>query len=162
MVALIVITVLAFLHVVSAMGWLGGGVLILSAVTPGIRSMSPATLLEFSTKVGPKINRFFIGSASATIIFGLALLGAMGMPNINTVYAGAGIGLLAYLDGMLVAIRSFRKADRLAQEAIASGHTGPPPREMLAALKRGGIGTMTGVLLLVIAAALMVASGFPF
>src|SRR2546426_2052471 len=74
MVAPIVITILAYLHIISAMGWLGGAVLFVSAVAPGLRSFSPMARLEFLSKVGPRATRFFIGRSPATIVFGPVLL----------------------------------------------------------------------------------------
>src|SRR5207247_8055479 len=74
MVAPIVITILAYLHIISAMGWLGGAVLFVSVVGPGLRTLSPMARIEFLSKIGPGATRFFIGSSTATIIFGLGLL----------------------------------------------------------------------------------------
>src|SRR2546428_12973562 len=71
MVAPIVITILAYLHIISAMGWLGGAVLFVLAVAPGLRALSPTARLEFLSKVGPRAVRFFIGSSTPPIAFGL-------------------------------------------------------------------------------------------
>jgi hypothetical protein len=162
MVALIVITILAYLHIISAMGWLGGAVLFVSVVAPGLRSLSPTARLEFLSKVGPRAIRFFIGSSTATIVFGLALL--FSFPGVfgTTITAGLTLGLIAYLDAMLVAIPSLRKADHLANEVLAGGQAGPPSPELAKALKRGGIGSATVVVLLVITLMFMVTAGFPF
>jgi Na+(H+)/acetate symporter ActP len=78
LVAPIVITALAYLHVLAAMGWLGGAILFVSSIAPGLRSLSPTASLEFLAKVGPRSTRFFAGTATATIVFGLALLKAWG------------------------------------------------------------------------------------
>jgi hypothetical protein len=162
LVAAIVITVLAYLHIISAMAWFGGAVVFLSVIAPGLRSLSPMAGMEFLSKVGPKATRFFIGTSTATIVFGLGLLASF--PDIlgTGLYIGIALGLIAYLDAMLVAVPSLRKADHLAKEILVSGKAGPPPPEFVKALGRGRLGVATVVGLLVITLMLMVTSGFPF
>jgi len=162
MVAQIVITILAYLHIISAMGWLGGAVLFVSVVGPGLRSLSPTARLEFLSKVGPRAIRFFIGSSTATIVFGLGLLYAFPGASSTTISAGLTLGLIAYLVVIFVSIPSLRKADHLAKEMLASGQAGPPSPELAKELKRGGIGVATVVVLLVITLMFMVTAGFPF
>src|SRR5437867_13100746 len=105
MIAPIVITILAYLHIISAMGWLGGAVLFVSAVAPGLRSLSLTARLEFLSKVGPRAVRFFIGCSTATIVFGLVLLFSFPGAFIATVTAVFIFGLFAYLVAILVSIR---------------------------------------------------------
>jgi hypothetical protein len=160
LVAPIVITVLAILHILFAMGWLGGAILFVSSIAPGIRSMSPAATLEFLSKVGPRSTRFFAAFATLTIVFGLALLSTVdGLA--TSINYGIAFGLAAYLTA-IVTILSFRKADHIAKEILASGKTGPPPPDLTKALTRGGISVGITVLLLVVALIFMVATGFPF
>ncbi len=156
------ITVLAYLHIISAMGWLGGAVLFVSVLAPGLRSLSPMASMEFLSKVGPRATRFFIGTSTATVVFGLSLLYADLSVLSTDIYVGLTLGLIAYLDAMLVTVPGFRKADYLAKEKLASGQAGPPPPEFAKALRRGGLGVATVVVLLVITLMFMVASGFPF
>src|SRR5438552_3073689 len=145
------------------MGWLGGAALFVSVVGPGLRSLSLTARLEFLSKIGPGATRFFIGSSTATIVFGLALLFSFPGASSATLTTGLAVGLIAYLDAILVAIPSLRKADHLAKEMLASGQAGGPPSPELAkALKRGGIGVATVVVLLVITLISMVTAGFPF
>jgi hypothetical protein len=155
----LVVTILLYLHIISAMGWLGGAILFLSVIAPGLRTLSPTASLEFLTKVGPKSTRFFIGASTATIIFGLALFFALQGDYTSGIYVGIILGVIAYLDAMLVAVRSFNKADRLAKDILASGQAGPPPAEFTKALRMGGLGVMLAVILLLLAVIFMVASG---
>ncbi|MDA4128948.1 MAG: hypothetical protein OK422_05800 [Thaumarchaeota archaeon] len=161
MVAPIIITVLAYLHIISAIGWLGGAVLFVSVVAPGLRSLSPTARLEFLSKIGPKATRFFAGTSTATIVFGLALLFSSDVSGTN-INVGLTLGLIAYLVALVVAFPALTKADHLAKEALASGQAGPPSPELAKALKRGGLGVVVVVLLLVVTLMFMVASGFPF
>lgn len=161
MVAPIVITVLAYLHIISAMGWLGGAVLFVSSIAPGLRSLSPAASLEFLAKVGPRSTRFFAVSATATIVFGLGLLSALPGLLGSNIIVGIAIGLVAYLTAIETML-SFNKADHLAKEMLDGKQAGPPPPEFMRALKRGGIAVTITALLLVIALVFMVTAGFPF
>src|SRR2546425_8912197 len=101
MVAPIVITILAYLHIISAMGWLGGAVLFVSAVAPGLRTLSPTAKLEFLLKVGAKAVRFFIGRFTAPIVFGPPLLFFFPRAFSTTITPGLTFGLIAYIDARL-------------------------------------------------------------
>jgi uncharacterized membrane protein len=157
-----VIAVLTFLHIVSAMGWLGGVTFFISAVSPGVRTFTPPASLEFLTKVGPKQIRFFAGAATATIIFGLGLLFA----TFGTDYAswpgyievGFSLGLLAYLIAILVTIPTFRKVERIARQMIGNPQAGPPPPEFGKYLKRANMAAMSVAFILLLALAFMVGS----
>jgi uncharacterized membrane protein len=161
LVAPIVVTVLAYLHIISAMGWLGGAVLFVSVLAPGLRSLTSSASLEFLAKVGPKSTRFFAFAATATIVFGLALL--LAIPELlgTPLVFGIGLGLVAYLTAVLTML-SFRKVDDIANEILAGKRQGPPPPEFTKALRRGGLSVTATTLLLVLALIFMVTAGFPF
>jgi uncharacterized membrane protein len=156
-----VIAALTFLHIVSAMGWLGGVIFFLSAVGPGARAFTPSASLEFLTKVGPKQIRFFAGVATATIAFGLALLFAYFGTDYsswpNYIEAGFTFGLIAYLIAILVTIPTLRKAVRIARE-VMSGPPGPPPPELPGLLKRANLAAIAVALVLLLALVFMVGS----
>ena len=156
-----VIAVLTFLHIVTAMGWLGGVIFFLSAIGPGVRAFTPPALLEFLTKVGPKQVSFFAGVATGTIAFGLALLfAAFGTDYSswpNYIEAGFGFGLIAYLIAVLVTIPTVRKLSGIARQ-LMSGPAGPPPPELSKLLKRANIATLAVALLLLLALVFMVSS----
>src|SRR2546422_8219251 len=98
MVAQIVITILAYLHIISAMGWLGGAGLFVSVVGPGLRSLSPTARLEFLSKIGPRATKFFIGSFTTPKPFRLRLLYAFPGASWTTVNVGLALGLIAHFD----------------------------------------------------------------
>ena len=164
MVALL--TVLAFFHIAAAAGWFGALMFFLSALGPGVRTFTPAASLEFLTKVGPRQLRFFVGSATATIVFGLALvfdafgsdLAAWPM----SIETGMGLGLIAYLIALVVTVPAFRNADRVAHEMMSG--QGPPAPELAAKLggylKRGNMAATAIGLLLVLTLVFMVGTAF--
>jgi len=156
-----VIAVLTFLHIITAMGWLGGVAFFLSAIGPGVRAFTPPAMLEFLTKVGPKQIRFFAGTATGTIIFGVALLfAAFGTDYSswpNYIEAGLGFGLLAYLIAIIVTIPAVRKASRIALQ-MSSEPPAPPPPELPMLIRRANMATIAVALLLILALVFMVSS----
>jgi hypothetical protein len=160
-----VIAVLAFFHIAAAIGWMGGLVFFLSAVGPGVRTLSPAASLEFLTKAGPRQTRYFAGAATGTIVFGLALafaaFGSVGSWP-TAIYGGMTMGLIAYVIAIGVTIPTFRKAEKVAHEIMTS--QGPPSPDqgakLGALLKRGNMSTIGIAIFLVLALAFMVDSGF--
>ncbi len=157
-----VIAVLTFLHIVSAMGWLGGVVFFLSAVGPGVRAFTPAASLEFLTKVGPKQTRYFGAVATLTVVFGLGLLFATFGSDFSTwpgyIEVGFSLGLIAYLIAVLVTIPAFRKADKIAHQIMANPQPGPPPPEFLRLLSRGNMSVMAIAAILLLTLVFMVSS----
>lgn len=157
-----VIAVLTFLHIIAAMGWLGGVLYFISALGPGVRAFTPPASLEFLTKVGPRSTRFFAGASTATIIFGLALLfAAFGTnPGIWPGYIEVGftLGLVAYLIAVLVTIPAFRKVDKIAHQMVSNPQQGPPPPELMKTLRMGNMAVMVIAIILMLALIFMVSS----
>lgn len=157
-----VIAVLTFLHILSAMGWLGGVIFFLSAIGPAVRSFTPPASLEFLTKVGPRQLRYFAGAATATIVFGLGLLFATFGSDYSTwpgyIEVGFGLGFIAYLIAVLVTIPTFRKVDKIAHQMMASPQAGPPPPEFPKLLKRANMAAMAVAGILLVTLVFMVSS----
>ena len=157
-----VIAVLTFLHIASAMGWLGGAIFFLSAIGPSVRTFTPAASLEFLIKVGPRQIRFFAGAASATLIFGLGLLFATFGSDVSTwpgyIEVGFSLGLIAYLVAMLVTIPTFRKVDKIAHQMMANPQAGPPPPEFPKLLGRANLAAIAVVVILLGTLVFMVSS----
>jgi hypothetical protein len=161
-----VIALFALLHILSAIAWFGAGIFFVSVIGPGVKTFTPAASLEFLTKVGPRQVRFFAGSATATIVFGLVLLylsfGASYTTWPTSLVIGFGLGLIAYLDLLFVAAPAFRKADHIARELVKNPSGGPPPPDFQRYLNRGRAGAGSTVAILFLATIFMVATGFPF
>ena len=155
---------LAFLHVATAIAWMGGVVFFLSVVGPGVRTLNPPGSLEFLTKVGPRLLRYFMGAATGTIIFGLALLvyafgtDASFWP--SSIEIGFGLGLVAYLIAMLVTVPTFRRANLMAQQIIANPAGGPPPPEFAALMRRANMAAVAVALILFLTLVFMVGTAF--
>ena len=156
-----VIAVLTFLHIASAMGWLGGVLFFLSAVGPGVRSFTPSASLEFLTKVGPKQVRFFAGAATGAIVFGLALLFATFGTDYSSwpgyIEVGFSLGLTAYLIAVFVTIPTFSIVDMIALQMMR-GPLGPPPQDFPLLLRRAKMAALAVALILLLTLVFMVSS----
>jgi uncharacterized membrane protein len=155
-----VLTILFFGHILSAMGWLGGGILTASVLGPGVRSLSPGANLEFTAKVMPKIIRFVEIMVGSTLLFGVLLYLYLGISpstgDSGTLYTGIGFTIVVAALAFSVTIPSFNKLVKMARERLASGSQGPPSPEMMKYGKRAAMGSMIGVGLLLVVLATMI------
>lgn len=165
----IIIGVLAYGHVLSAISWLGGGILTGFVVGPNLRKMAPAAALEFNAKVLPRIVRFVRFAIASTIIFGVLLVyffkdGDFSWLSSSTqgyiISTGALVGLFTAALAFSYVIPAFNKVSGFAAAAIQSGQ--PPSPEMMKYGKRARLGSMAGVFLLLFVLSMMVISGFLF
>ena len=123
----VVLTILAYLHIISAIGWLGASFFFVIILAPGLRTLSPGASLEFSAKIGGKAVRYFMVVATTTILFGLMLLYVALDGDFSklwttgygeTLAVGFTLGLIAYLDAMMLTAPALRKASKLAAELM--------------------------------------------
>jgi hypothetical protein len=161
----IVISTLAFLHIVSAIAWFGGVVFFISSVAPGLRSLSPGARIEFSAKVGPRLIRFFVISATLTIVFGLSLLfeafGGNTAAWPQSIEIGFSFGFLAYLVALVVTVPASRRLDKISQGLLNNPNAGPPPPEFAKNFKTLGRAAVLVAILLLLATIFMVGTAFP-
>lgn len=157
----VLVTIVAYFHIIFAVSWFGGAILFLSVITPGMRSVSPQASLEFLAKIGRRATRFFGIVSTLTIIFGVTLLLVSGVDDFP-IYVGAVIGLIAWLDALLFTIPTLNRADKLAEQALANPRSGALSPEIMANVKKGGMGIVAIVVLLTLALIFMVVSGFMY
>ena len=159
--------ILAWLHVISAIGWLGGGILFAFVVGPALGKLSPASSGEFLLKVVPGVVRFFQVSAGLTILFGFLLLynlGGLALLSTTSFYGldltvGITLAIVAFLESEFVAVRFQLKAVRLVRE-MASSIQHQPPVDLPGALRMARITATVAVLLLLATSIAMVGAGF--
>lgn len=163
------LTVLAYAHVLSAVGWLGGALLTAFVLGPGLRKTSAPTRLEFTAKLMPKIIRYISGMIAGTLVFGLLLLyffvgGDFSRLSPSTTFGvaisgGMLLAVVTVVIALTVTIPSFRKMIAIAEELLKSGQQ-PPPPEMMKYSKRAEMGAAVGAVLLLVVLVMMVAAGF--
>ena len=159
--------ILAWLHVFSAIGWLGGGIMFGLVVAPALSKLSPMASGEFLVKVGPRVGRFFQAFAGLTVLFGALLLyniGGFGLLNPSTTYGlelsiGVTFALAAFVVSEFFSVPPLLKAVRLIKEAQSSGTHGPPPG-LAKALKTAQLTAVLTLLLLMLTLVFMVGAGF--
>jgi len=156
------IDILAYGHVLAAMGWLGGGILTGFVIGPSLRTLSSGAGLEFNAKVLPKIIRFVQASVGATLLFGILLFYEVGpgltTDQFNEISFGVALAVVTAIVAFAVTIPSFNKVAKIAGEAVTNNQ--PPSPDFMKYAKRARQGAMLGVILLLVILATMVASGF--
>lgn len=161
-----VISVLAILHVVFAVSWLGGVGIYVSSVAPGVTTMTPRARIEFGAKVGPRLVRFFGVAGTLTLVFGLGLLFELFGSNYSawptTIEIGFTMGLLAYIVALTVTVPSSVKVGRMAKQMLNDPNQGPPSEEFARSFRKLDMGTYAISLLLLLAAIFMVGTAFPW
>jgi uncharacterized membrane protein len=162
----VVLEVLLWLHVIAAMGWVGAAMVFAMLIGPALPTFTPSTRGEFIVKVVPKYTRFAQVFTVVTPLVGIAL--ALSMAGGSTsafspttqfglfISAGAALTLLAWVIAFGVVGPAAHKVVRLTEEAMKG--TGPPVPELLAANKRLRTGAASGLVLLMVILACMVAA----
>ena len=163
------ITVLAYGHILSAVGWLGGALFLTFVLGPGLQKLSAPSRLEFLAKLIPKILRYLLGMIASTLVFGLLLLyffigGDFSMLSPSTTFGvtistGIALALVAAAIGVGITIPSFNKAVAIAEGLLKSGQQ-PPPPELMKYSKRARMGSVAAVILLLVVLVMMVSSAF--
>lgn len=167
---MLITAILAWGHIISAISWLGGGIMFAFVVGPLLTKLSPASSGEFLVKVVPRVARFFQMMAGSTILFGVLLLyagesnGEFAPLTFSTFYGadltiGLSVGLIAFLMAELVAVPAQLKVVRMVKEMQAAGQQ-QPSAEFPKALRRTRITATMTVLTLILASVFMVAAGF--
>lgn len=164
---MLVTWILAWLHVLSAIGWLGGGIMFGFVIAPALARLSPASSGEFMVKVVPRVARFFQASAGLTIVFGFLLLynlGGMSLLDLSTSYGvdltvGMGAALAGFLVSEFVTSPILLKAVRLVRESMASPAHQPSP-ELPRTMRLVSLTSIVTLILLLVAFTGMVGAGF--
>src|SRR5229473_2582437 len=132
------LTIFRIIHIFSAVAWVGGGIFLLSVLTPTVRDAGPdggRFMLQLS-KYG-RLGRLLTVSSILTVLAGLLLYypttggfnsSYLTSPNGITLTIGAIIGLLAFLHGAFVSGPITRKMEAVAKQILDG--KGPPPAEL--------------------------------
>lgn len=161
----IFLAALAWLHIFTAVGWLGSVMTFGMVIGPSLAKMTGPARMDFFIKVGPRFTRFAITFAGMTMIFGVLLAYELA-PSLYAplsyrgVYIGIGavLALIAFLDGLLEVRPTVLKIGRIGQSL--QENPGPPPPELEHLSKRLRIGATTGLVLLVLVLVLMIGSAW--
>lgn len=166
MVDQLIIAVLAWAHILSAMFWLGGDAFLLM-IFRRFDTMSPPSQGEVILKVYPLLIRWLRTVSSTTILFGLFLALAFSNGDLSyfsttfgsVIVVGGTLGLVAYITGVLFAIPYFWKVSAIVKK-MRDNPSQPPPPELQRYKHVSRVATVLTFALLLTAAILMIASGF--
>jgi uncharacterized membrane protein len=162
----LLLSVLFWLHVVGAIGWLGAAMVFGMLIGPTLPTLSTASRGELVAKLFPKYIRYAVAFTIITPIFGVVL--ALDMANGNFalfapttnfglfISTGALLSVIVMVISLAVVAPTGRKIVRLTEEAIKG--SGPPPPELPAAFKRLRIASTSGMMLLFLVVVCMVAA----
>ena len=162
---MVLFTIVLWLHVFSAIGWLGAAMVLAMVIGPGLQKLTPQSRGEFVVTVVPRYIRYSLAFAVLTLIFGIISVavftnGDFSMMSPSTTFgayisAGALLAIVALVVGLGVAIPSANKMVKILKSTPAG--TGAPPPELKTASDRMRIGSTVSMALLVIVTILMVA-----
>lgn len=168
MTSTLILGVLAWFHVLSAIGWLGGDLVLLIGMEPRLGKLSPAARSELTTTLLPRLNRLEMTFATATVLFGVVFAygltgGDLAMLSPTTTWGlaitvGATLGFAAYLLEVIVEYPSENRVIAITRQMRASNQTDPPP-ELSKYHERSELAEAGVLILLLAALAFMVASG---
>lgn len=161
-------TILAYAHILSAMGWVGAGLLFGLVIAPRLPRLSLPSSREFFVKVVPSILRFFQIVAVLTLVFGALLLYVMTSGDLRQVSTSTSWGfaltfglpsaLAVFLFSEVVTVPALKRVVDLHGKMSPDGSNVPP--ELPRAARRAGMTALTTLALLLLTVSFMVAAGF--
>jgi uncharacterized membrane protein len=164
----ILLVIFEYGHILSAMGWLGGGILTTFVLGPNVGKLPPPAALAFNAKVLPRAIRFVQMMVASTLLFGVLLLYAWTDGNMAylttttggmTLSAGISLALVAAVIAAGVTIPAFNKISKIANQMLEGGLQAPPP-ELKKYGTRARRGALLALVLLLVVLAAMVSAGF--
>src|SRR5712692_10481430 len=168
MVAVEIIALLTWLHIISIVSCLGGGIIITSVVQPSMKRFSPQTRGEMTLTFLPRMTRFIQIASTLAIVFGVLLALSISNGDLSFFFSstnslglritiGAILALIVYVMVFALLTPTVKKLGTLTRQMQANPQQ-PPPAELQALQKKIRISGPTGVLLLSLAMAFMVAA----
>ena len=127
MVSSLVSAVLAWLHIFSAIGWMGSAMFLAMVLGPSTRELPPPSRRDLVLRLFPRFIRFVSSFATLTLLFGVLLGLALLSDGSDTfspstpwglrITIGASLALVAYVLAMALGVRSARKILGLVQKS---------------------------------------------
>ncbi len=168
MTSILILGILSWFHVFSAIGWFGGDIVLLLGMEPKLGKLSPATRNELMMTLFPRLNRLEMIFATATVFFGLVFAyestgGDLAMLSPGTpwglaITAGAALGFVAFLLEVAVDYPSEKRVIAIMAEMRARNSDAAPP-ELAKYHERSEHAELAVLILLFTALVFMVAAG---
>jgi uncharacterized membrane protein len=162
----LVTAVLVWLHVFSAIGWMGAAMVFGMILGPLLPAFNPATRGELVVRVFPRYVRFAEAFALMTGVFGLALAVAFSGGDLSVfspsttwglfISVGGALGLVTILLAFTMITPAARKLVRLTQDVMKN--PGPPPADLQKTSGRLKSSASVGLVLQILVLVCMVAA----
>jgi uncharacterized membrane protein len=162
----LVTAILLWLHIFSAVGWLGSVMVFGMLVSPLLPGFSVSTRAELVVKLFPRYVRYLEAFTLTTVVFGAAAALALANGNMAVfaptsnfglfISVGALLALIALVNAFAVAVPATNKVVRLTAEMMKN--PGPPPPELQKASSRLRVSASFGMVILIIVLVCMVAA----
>ena len=126
MVSTLVSAILAWLHILSAIGWMGSAMFLAMVLGPSTRELPPPSRRDLVLRLFPRFIRYVTIFATLTLVFGVLL--GMGLVSDGSdvlsplttwglrIMIGASLALVAYAMALAVGLRSARGILRLLEK----------------------------------------------
>ena len=158
-------TVVLWLHIFGAIGWLGGAMIFGIVIGPMLPKLSAPARGEFLVKVVPRFARYIEIFSILTLVFGVAMVGVLANGNTSIlslstsfglyISIGAVLALVAVALAFVVILPSTHKMVKIAEELMKN--PGPPPASLAVAANRLRVGSTVAMILLILVTVFMVA-----
>ena len=158
-------SVVLWIHIFGAIGWLGAVMVFAMVVGPSLPRLSGSTRVEFSAKVLPRYARYIEIFSVITLIFGVATVAVITDGNFSMMSPSTPFGIYISIGAVLslvplglvfaVVIPSAHKIAGMSEMLMKT--PGPPPAALAAASRRLRMGSMAGMVLLILVTIFMVA-----
>ncbi|MBO0887724.1 hypothetical protein J2P12_01345 [Candidatus Bathyarchaeota archaeon] len=159
----IIFLVLIFVHVVSAVLWMGAVVLFVSVLTPSMRRLTGPSRMDAMKALGPTYANYLLRNATVAVAAGLILYAWISqssspLPSVEVPWIGVGIifGLVAYIVGIYLFTVTRNQMKMMGQAPAGQSGAGAPLPDMAGAQRRMAMLAGVQALLLFIALLAMV------
>ncbi|HEY4823348.1 MAG TPA: hypothetical protein VIH83_06670 [Candidatus Bathyarchaeia archaeon] len=158
--------VLAWLHILAAIGWMGTAMFLVMVLTPSMRRLSPSSRRDLILKLFPRFIRYVTVFATLTLVAGILLAFAYAGSNLESlspttrwgfmITVGASLALVAYALALGLGLRSARKIVKILNTQQDPQRT--PPPEIMKLQVRMRLTATTVMILLMLSLVFMVAA----
>jgi uncharacterized membrane protein len=162
---MVLTTVVLWVHIFGAIGWLGAAMVFGMVVGPSLPRLSGPTRIEFSARVLPRYARYIEAFSIITLVFGIATVAVFTNGNFSVMSPSTSFGLYISIGAVLSLVPMglafaviIPTAHRIAgmSEALVKA-PGQPPSELAVAFRRLRMASTAGMVLLILVTVFMVA-----
>ncbi len=165
----LLLAVVAWLHILFVIGWLGLAMILEIVLVPSLSSLSTQTSNEFVSTVFPRLARFHDIMSTGAVVFGASLLYVISGGDLSTlspkttfglsISIGVGLGLTAFLLGSLVIIPSVRRVAKIVKK-MEDSNRDESMREVSRIVNRIKVIGPAGMFVLILTLVFMVAAAY--